>query len=102
MAQQGTTEIVSKDSQTTAESKNTASPIPAKGVAQNDAQQWEVVETPATNPDPGRESDSETNVQGHKVSSHFDIKLGWGKYKFTLFSWDMNVKNTTTRRAPRR
>jgi len=41
---------------------------------------WEVVESP---------NSDETTPDG--FSSHFDITLGWGKWKFTLFSWDMKI-----------
>ncbi|KAK2763323.1 hypothetical protein FQN54_009959 [Arachnomyces sp. PD_36] len=46
--------------------------------------QWDVV----TNP----EAEGETNPPARRMSSHFDFKLGWGKWKHTLFSWDMNVR----------
>ncbi|KAK1753255.1 hypothetical protein QBC47DRAFT_54411 [Echria macrotheca] len=59
-----------------------------------DTQQWEVVGKPASEPNPAPES--ETTVHGRATSSHFDLKIGWGKYKLTLLSWDINTKNSTT------
>ncbi|KAK1833482.1 hypothetical protein QBC39DRAFT_329081 [Podospora conica] len=91
MAQQGGTYKVSKESRPSSESKNQASSL-ARGadVPQNDGQQWEVVAKPASDPDPVAEP--ETNVHTQTASSHFNITLGWGRYKFTLLSWDANVK----------
>lgn len=52
-----------------------------------DGQQWEVVANPGAD-------DDETDSAGRGVSSHFDVKLGWGRWRFTLFSWDMNVRKS--------
>ncbi|KAK2758622.1 hypothetical protein FQN54_003312 [Arachnomyces sp. PD_36] len=60
----------------------------------DDGQEWDVV----TNP----EADDETDLPAKRMSSHFDVQLGWGQWKFTLFSWDMNVWKPTrgTTRQP--
>ncbi|KFZ16041.1 hypothetical protein V502_05276 [Pseudogymnoascus sp. VKM F-4520 (FW-2644)] len=50
----------------------------------SDGQQWEVL----TN----SEADNETDSHARSVSSHFDAQIGWGRWKFTLFSLDMNIK----------
>lgn len=49
-------------------------------------QEWTVVTSP--------ESERDTHSGG--VSSHFDIQLGWGTWRFTLFSWDLNIKKEYT------
>jgi hypothetical protein len=49
-----------------------------------DDQQWEIL----ANPEAGDEKD--THV--HATSSHFDFHLGWGKWKVTLFSYDLKIK----------
>ena len=30
------------------------------------------------------------------MSSHFNFQLSWGTWKFTLFSWDLNIKKEHT------
>ncbi|KAI0441566.1 hypothetical protein F4803DRAFT_522630 [Xylaria telfairii] len=50
----------------------------------NEDQDWEVVQPV--------EPDTEENVPDQEVSSHFDITLGWGRRKFTIFSWDVNIR----------
>jgi hypothetical protein len=46
-----------------------------------DGQQWEVVPSPETDDDTPRSS----------ASSHFHLKVGWGQWKWTLLSWDLNI-----------
>ncbi|KAK4444004.1 hypothetical protein QBC34DRAFT_498606 [Podospora aff. communis PSN243] len=77
-----------------------SSPARHQETESNDAQKWEIVETPAT----GKEHDTGegTNFGRMAVSSHFDFNIGWGKYKFTLFSWDVNVRSETTETEPER
>ena len=52
-----------------------------------DGQQWEVVNSPVSD-----NQNSQTDPPARAMSSHFDFHVGWGKWKFTLFSWDVNVK----------
>ncbi|KAK1764333.1 hypothetical protein QBC33DRAFT_572713 [Phialemonium atrogriseum] len=52
-----------------------------------DGQQWEVVNSPVSD-----NQNSQTDPPSMGLSSHFDFHVGWGKWKFTLFSWDVNVK----------
>ncbi|XXH01377.1 hypothetical protein Hte_007737 [Hypoxylon texense] len=54
---------------------------------QGDDQQWAVV----THPD----ADTDKGPPGQGASSHFDVTLGWGKWKFTLFSLDVSIKKRT-------
>jgi hypothetical protein len=49
--------------------------------SRHDSLQWEVVESP--------EAAKTTQTGG--VSSHFHIEVGWGKWKFILFSWDASI-----------
>ncbi|KAI1152316.1 hypothetical protein F4825DRAFT_450624 [Nemania diffusa] len=51
---------------------------------QSDDQQWAIV------PRPG--DDSGDGSHNQEASSHFDITLGWGRYKVTVFSWDMSIR----------
>lgn len=55
--------------------------------SETDGQQWDVVSNP--------EADNETDSPARSMSSHFDFTLGWGQWKHTLFSWDMNVWKST-------
>ncbi|KAI1408763.1 hypothetical protein F5Y13DRAFT_105109 [Hypoxylon sp. FL1857] len=50
---------------------------------QNDDQQWTVVSHPEA---------SIESPPSQGTSSHFDITLGWGSRKFTVFSWDMSIR----------
>lgn len=49
-------------------------------------QEWVVVTSPR----------DATDTCTGGMSSRFDFQLGWGKWKFTLFSWDVNVKKGHT------
>lgn len=51
---------------------------------QSDDQQWTIVPRP--------EANIEENPSSRGASSHFDITLGRGNWKFTVFSWDMSVR----------
>lgn len=50
---------------------------------QNDDQEWALV------PQPSEHDEEEPPRRG--FSSHFDMTFGWGKWKFTVLSWDINV-----------
>ncbi|KAI8955329.1 hypothetical protein F4801DRAFT_324320 [Xylaria longipes] len=50
---------------------------------ENEDQDWEVVQHPG--------SETGENPFSSGCSCHFDMKLGWGRKKFTVFSWDMSV-----------
>ncbi|KAI0180541.1 hypothetical protein GGR52DRAFT_248751 [Hypoxylon sp. FL1284] len=49
----------------------------------NDGQPWEIV----PHPDEKREEEPHSR----RYSSHFDMTFGWGKWKFTILSWDVDV-----------
>ncbi|KAI0453702.1 hypothetical protein F5B21DRAFT_478221 [Xylaria acuta] len=51
---------------------------------QNEDEDWAVIQHP--------EAETGENPPDLEVASHFDITLGWGRYKLTLFSCDMNVR----------
>ncbi|GAD95562.1 hypothetical protein PTT_15517 [Paecilomyces variotii No. 5] len=51
--------------------------------SKNDDQQWAVVSHP--------DVDDEEDRPKPRFSSHFDITLGWGKWKTTIFSLDVSV-----------
>lgn len=55
------------------------------GTGKSDNQQWEILTHP--------QEHSQTDPHSQEMSSHFDVQLGWGAWKFTLFSWDMKVKH---------
>lgn len=66
--------------------KSPSPKVPVESVAaEGDGEDWEVVTAPQANEEPASSRKS--------VSSHFDIRLGWGKWKFTLFSWDIEVNS---------
>jgi len=60
-----------------------------KNDGKNDDQEWAVVNSP-------RDETNEHICEG--MSSHFDLQLGWGKWKWTVFSWDVNIKKTHNHR----
>ncbi|KAL6792252.1 hypothetical protein GGI42DRAFT_335654 [Trichoderma sp. SZMC 28013] len=49
--------------------------------AKADAQEWDIV----------KDFEAEPEAQGGGISSHFNFQVGWGKWKMSLFSWDVNV-----------
>ncbi|KAI5925222.1 hypothetical protein F4810DRAFT_709025 [Camillea tinctor] len=53
--------------------------------SQNFDHQWAIVSRPQENG--GNDPPDRVGC-----SSHFDITLGWGDWKHTLFSWDPNVR----------
>ncbi|KAI1082108.1 hypothetical protein F5B20DRAFT_578876 [Whalleya microplaca] len=65
-----------------------SSPIVRNQYSQSDGQrndqEWTVVPHP--------EANVEENAPSSGISSHFDITLGWGKWKTTIFSWDLNIR----------
>ncbi|KAF2498556.1 hypothetical protein BU16DRAFT_615586 [Lophium mytilinum] len=52
-----------------------------------DDQDWAVIDSPP---------DESNTHSGGGFSSHFDLQLGWGRWKFTLLSWDLNVRKEHT------
>ncbi|KAH8808616.1 hypothetical protein F5884DRAFT_378240 [Xylogone sp. PMI_703] len=58
--------------------------------AQTDDQSWVIIED--------HEAEKETGPVDTGFSSHFDLKLGWGKRKLTVFSWDIKVESTRPKR----
>lgn len=48
--------------------------------------EWTVVSNP--------KDETDTCIGG--MSSHFEVQLGWGTWKFTLFSWDLKIKKPHT------
>ena len=58
-----------------------------------DDQQWEVVVSP--------EADKGIDSSAGGFSSHFDLQLGWGRWKFTVFSWDLIVSKPAGRNTQR-
>ncbi|KAI1131786.1 hypothetical protein F5Y10DRAFT_261725 [Nemania abortiva] len=47
-------------------------------------EQWTAVPRP--------EAGDGDNPPGREYSCHFDCRLGWGRWKFTLFTWDMYIR----------
>jgi hypothetical protein len=47
-----------------------------------DGQEWAVVDGP----------EDETDTHSGEMSSSFKFQLGWGTWRFTLFSWEINIK----------
>lgn len=47
-----------------------------------DGQEWDIV----------KDSDAEPETQRGGFSSQFNFEVGWGKWKMTLLSWDINVR----------
>lgn len=79
------------------------------GVGTNiDGHEWEIIENPQGEGkegegvekegdkglDKGEEKEDSPGAGG--FSSHFDLKLGWGRYKVTVLSWDLKVNSAGT------
>jgi len=47
-------------------------------------EQWELVENP--------EDDKWTGPPGCGFSNHFEMALGWGRWKTKVLSWDVNIR----------
>ncbi|KAL6693497.1 hypothetical protein J3F84DRAFT_80088 [Trichoderma pleuroticola] len=47
-----------------------------------DGQEWDIV----------KDSEAEHEAQRGGISSRFNFQVGWGKWKTSLFSWDLNVR----------
>ncbi|KAI1774330.1 hypothetical protein F4818DRAFT_79882 [Hypoxylon cercidicola] len=60
----------------------------------DDRNDWAVVPHP--------EANTGENPPSRGASSHFDITLGWGKWKFTVFSWDASVRKQAGENPQRR
>lgn len=53
--------------------------------SRSESQEWEIVTRP--------EAPTQTPYShGRRMSSHFDLQLGWGTWKFKLFSWDVDFR----------
>jgi hypothetical protein len=55
----------------------------------SDDQQWEILGD--------SEADTATDPPPGGISSHFDLHLGWGDWKFTVFSWDLKITPSARR-----
>ncbi|KAG4422875.1 hypothetical protein IFR04_003945 [Cadophora malorum] len=55
-------------------------------VSKTDGQDWDLVK------DPTEESEPEPEPRGDGISSQFNFQVGWGKWKWDLFKWDVNVR----------
>jgi len=51
---------------------------------------WEVVQPPEDQPD--RTADNDPKDECTWLQSHFDFTVGWGRWKYTLFQWDVDVE----------
>jgi hypothetical protein len=40
--------------------------------------------------------ENEHKTHGRNISSSFSLKLGWGDWKFTLFSWELEINKHPT------
>ncbi|KAK8022233.1 hypothetical protein PG993_013000 [Apiospora rasikravindrae] len=67
----------------TATRSNSSGPFQIQDVKDRDGEQWVVV------PKPEETGTSEEGEGG--MESHFDFKVGWGKWKHTVFSWDLKI-----------
>jgi len=55
--------------------------------SKGDGEQWEVIQKP--------EAEKKTVEPNSSVSSHFDIEVGWGRWKRKIFEWDLNVRKSS-------
>jgi hypothetical protein len=51
--------------------------------------EWDVVEMPVVDEKAKEKSDT---CNGSKISSQFQLDLGWGSWRMTMFGWDVNIK----------
>ncbi|KAF6806426.1 hypothetical protein CSOJ01_08846 [Colletotrichum sojae] len=74
-----------------AERPETSSPgVQAQDEGKGDGRQWEVVNPPKEE----QEEDSKnTSQQEGGFAGNFSLQLGWGKWKFTPLSWEVNVND---------
>ncbi|KAI1345711.1 hypothetical protein F5Y01DRAFT_299761 [Xylaria sp. FL0043] len=66
------------------------------GQDKDDTQEWVLVDGPlrwelVESPDEGEQNTSETT---RRWESHFDFSIGRGRWKYTLFGWDIKVEKT--------
>ncbi|KAF1939449.1 hypothetical protein EJ02DRAFT_436385 [Clathrospora elynae] len=69
----------------------TTTPPDAKEATNAEGQEWSVINKPST-----EATDIDTHAGG--VSSHFDFALGWGRWRTTIFSWDLSVRQEESRK----
>jgi len=55
-------------------------------VSKTDGQDWDLVKESKD------ESEPEPEPRGDGISSQFNFQVGWGKWKWDLFKWDVNVR----------
>ncbi|KAF6813067.1 hypothetical protein CPLU01_14733 [Colletotrichum plurivorum] len=67
-----------------------SSGVQAQDEGKSDGQQWEVLNAPKEEQE---EDKKYTGKQEGGFSSNFNLQLGWGKWKFTPLSWEVNVNN---------
>ncbi|KND93260.1 hypothetical protein TOPH_02399, partial [Tolypocladium ophioglossoides CBS 100239] len=88
MSQQGGTYRVLSGADIASRSKSSP-PAASKDDGKTDSQEWEVVTS--------AEANNETNTHTKRTSTHFDIQLGFGRWKWTLFSWDTSTESSACR-----
>ncbi|KXH28885.1 hypothetical protein CSIM01_03535 [Colletotrichum simmondsii] len=84
MAQQGGTYRISPDPKLSVKERS-RSDTPAQSryeEKKGGEEDWEIVQNP-------KDEQPERQVRG--FHSSFDLKLGWGKWKFSALSWEMNA-----------
>ncbi|WYZ43966.1 hypothetical protein EsH8_VII_000402 [Colletotrichum jinshuiense] len=54
--------------------------------SENESNSWEVVDNP----------DDEGHTHRRLISSSYNLQVGWGKWKFTLLSWDVKIRTEHT------
>ncbi|KAH7111814.1 hypothetical protein B0J11DRAFT_410751, partial [Dendryphion nanum] len=55
--------------------------------SKTDAPGWTIIDKPSEN----NEAD---NCHGHGpgIETSFSLQLGWGNWRFTVFSWEMSIR----------
>lgn len=56
---------------------------------ENESQQWEVVTD--LEEDQDETNSQEQHSHARKISSQAEVSIGWGRWKFKLFSWDVSL-----------
>ncbi|KAJ0168413.1 hypothetical protein CTA2_6416 [Colletotrichum tanaceti] len=86
MAQQGGTCRVPSE-EAAVKRLDPAAEAPRQGEREKpDDEGWEVVAKPGGEQEP----------HGTGFSSSFDLQLGWGSWRISVFSWDVNVRRENT------
>jgi hypothetical protein len=63
----------------------------AKGSDVKESQDWEVI-------DPAKETDGEHRRRGRGLTASYSFDVGWGRWKTTLFSWELNLGSRAERK----